>query len=103
MATFKVGQRVKVIAVDGLKWSFLVGCTGTIIPVPPVPPLSRQAKDFPVDLDGLPCPLPSGTWGFNADQLAPLTDPKAEAFIEGLKKLAREPAPLERHAVGDKS
>jgi len=32
------------------------------------------------------------------DALEPLTDPKADEFIEGLKKLGREPAPREEEA-----
>lgn len=92
MANFRVGQRVRVVAHQplGLGDSYHVGKEGFVDSVDPA------AKEYSVAvlLDGQHAPL----W-FRCSELRPLTDPKAEAFVERLKKLAREPAPVEREAV----
>jgi hypothetical protein len=102
MATFKVGQRVRVArAPDYAKPENLhrVGMEGRIIAIPS----DNWRLECDVLLDGERDQAhPTGAFAAMFWWLEPM-DPKADAFIEGLKKLAREPAPLERHAVGDKS
>lgn len=89
MAKFHVGQRVRVIvhalsasgadaylhegvvtSCDGSRWPYLVRLPVETLPVGGVP---------------------ANEWFFRADELAPLTDPSADRFIESIKKLGREP------------
>ena len=94
MATFKVGQRVRVIKARHAKE--IIGMETTITSEGFV----DVWGDFGYrtqwsDANGYP--------GHLAEHLAPLTDPGADAFIERIKKLAREPQPVketEVHAQG---
>lgn len=94
MATFKVGQRVRIVKGGN------TGAQGTILS-----PLQRlrlehirtlEVRDVDahhVAIDGVP--IPHGyvqPWAFPPDFLSPLTDPKADAFMERIKKL--EPLPV---------
>ncbi len=95
MATFKVGQRVRII--QSSKHPDNVGREGVITHDLWMDPhcshsYARGRLVYNVALDGHPHAV-HGTWGALPEQLAPLTDPKADEFIEGLKKLAREPQP----------
>ena len=91
MANFKVGQRVRVIAVhqDVVKREdHLIGREGCITAY--CPDYVRHGRWLPweVRLDGgLLC-------GFAAHHLAPLTDPKADEFIERIKNLKPYEEPL---------
>jgi hypothetical protein len=101
MATFKVGQRVRIkTAGEGVQ--YIHGFTpppgqeGTVVSVEP--------DGYLVAVDNVPKPrkrMPG--WWIEGAYLEPIIrpDPAAREFIEGLKKLVREPAPLERHAVGE--
>lgn len=86
MATFKVGQRVRKIAHGNLPWhrGVPIGTTGTIL---------RTAQHFGAEwemsYDGMP--PPPLAYVANSDMLAPLIDPLADAFVERIKKIAREP------------
>lgn len=108
MATYKVGQRVKFVA--GLKPEHqgpgyevahdgLIGDVGTVYDVASsrLPPDAACAVLF----DGSRSKHLSGAFAVRAYQIVPLTDPKADEFIERIKKIAREPAPVpvktERH------
>ncbi len=84
MATFKVGQRVKIIG--------------------PLPLGQKHFEDVETSITGGPFVSFDGeeAWhtaysdadhkrGVLAANLAPLTDPKADEFIERIKKLEREP------------
>lgn len=84
MATFKIGQRVRIIR--AANHPQLTGAETRIT--------SGLFRHF-------------GRWGYRTEltdsigapgvreeHLAPLTDPKADEFIERMKKLAREPAPV---------
>ena len=93
MATFKVGQRVKKVEdvhpldVRGPRASVYVpnGAVGTVTAT------SADFGDYLVRYDRYPSSHSSGTFAALSYQLAPLTDPRAEQFIESLKKLGREP------------
>lgn len=91
MATFKVGQRVRVVA----PISDVCGAEGVIVRAWPTPAAGRYddrraGASWNVHIHGNPC----GQLRFFDDELAPLTDPKADQFIESLKKLANEPLVL---------
>ena len=95
MATFKVGQRVRKVEMQrpedngGLRYlgSPLapIGTEGTVVA------LRNEACAVDVAWDGYPSRGLASAWRVMLYQLAPLTDPKADAFVESLKKLAREP------------
>lgn len=89
MATFRVGQRVRCISYP-LNCSSLIGREGMVD--------HFAAEYVEVRFDGITSPASGGNGCFAMlpSELAPLTDPLADAFIEFLKKLAREPMPLER-------
>lgn len=97
MATFKVGQRVKLVDGPDMKQKLWVGCEVTVLDLPgwsitypqhyritrPATEISREFLSF----------------GALGSHLSPLTDPGADRFIESIKKLGREPineAPKER-------
>jgi hypothetical protein len=102
MATFKDGQRVRGVAtlrpehmpLCGDKRGRL-GMLGTVVHIPGV----RCIADYFVVWDDLKSKFTQGAYAMYAYQLAPLDDPKADAFIEGLKKLAREPQPAHEPPV----
>jgi hypothetical protein len=87
MATFKAGQRVRVVAIHipGIDAHLVrpaVGMVGTVMSI-----WERRVNVLvtldsgPLNAEGKPI------WFFASSELAPLTDPKADEFIEGLKKL----------------
>ena len=83
MATFKVGQRVRIVY---SKW----GLEGRETIIHRIPSL-RADSDCDFFLDG-------ERWAANFSSLAPLTDPGADAFIERIKKLKPEPVvPVPEH------
>jgi hypothetical protein len=97
MATFKVGQRVRIIAPR----SPSCGREATIIGVK----RELEVLDFDaqtilhvpifyyLDIDGYGATAPGGRRrGLEPHEITPLTDPKADAFLERVKKLGREPA-----------
>lgn len=76
MATFKVGQRVKVVAVNPMfmqpDYPPLVGREGVIVSCE-----GGVVWDYIVHLPGAihkPSDLPNDHWGFHTSNLAPLTD-----------------------------
>lgn len=79
MATFKVGQRVKVVYIlEDAPWcrANLLGRETTI--------LAQLADDlWEVDLPG----FSESRARLNGSRLAPLTDPGADAFLESIRKL----------------
>lgn len=88
MATFKVGQKVKVIA----QVPASIECYGSRIGQEAVvEALTHQTYGGALTIAFL---SDGAKWAAIPEHLAPLTDPKADEFIEGLKKLAREPAPI---------
>lgn len=86
MANFKVGQRVRKVRMNPPRLQVIpLGTEGVIV-------AERDADGeygvrWNCDMAGFGF-LYASSW-----MLAPLTDPKADAFIESLKKLAREPQP----------
>lgn len=98
MATFKVGQRVKVVSAY---WAHeLIGLEGVIAPdwdSPPPPGWHNVTLGVP-NAGGYDSWARPG-WQFASHHLAPLTDPKADAFIERIKRLANEPQPMKREVV----
>lgn len=95
MTTFKVGQRVRIVRVGPTCRPVvraLVGREGTIVAIPSNSYFAVAECD--VEIDG----APATSLGFDDkpfasrfDNLAPLTDPKADAFIESVKKWKPEP------------
>jgi hypothetical protein len=88
MATFKVGDRVRVVAVDGTATDALIvpiGAEGVVMDAG-----GDWCWQYGVELPGH-MPSRGGLWGFNAEHLAPLTDRGADAFMERLRNLGREP------------
>ena len=88
MATFKVGQRVRLISQDPssiARWGNYIGQEAIVV--------ATSHPHFSWAL-GIQFLSEQQLWAAMPRHLAPLTDPKADEFIEGLKKLAREPAPL---------
>jgi hypothetical protein len=83
MATFKVGQRVK--RIGGCARAFYpcapAEVQGTILKAIESPHHDRELL-WKVAFDN------GNSWCCVSESLAPLTDPKAEQFIESLKKLA---------------
>lgn len=94
MATFKVGQRVRLIyqvPASIAMWGDRIGCEGTIVCMGNhVRPDSFCSVRFDVSPE---------VWAIEAAyHLAPLTDPKAAAFIANIKKLKPYDEPV-RHPV----
>lgn len=86
MATFKVGQRVKKIAHDPERMHRMlvpVGASGVILAAS-----SWHPDAWVVDFPG--CASTDPYWvNFHlmSFQIAPLTDPKADAFLESIRKM----------------
>lgn len=84
MSTFKVGQRVKRVADPDL----ILPASSTTMPI------GREGTVIVGSVPGHVCVQPDGGanyWHCYPETLAPLTDPSADAFMERLKKLGREP------------
>lgn len=89
MAKFYVGQRVRVVRCESHPQ--IAGCEATIVRRGDCSPLH-----WALDVAGIGRYGPSITFGrchLSAydHELAPLTDPKADEFVERIKKIAREP------------
>lgn len=100
MATFKVGQRVKLLVnkPSGGPWPVQVpaGAVGTVTsPLMFVKPVNVNglAHVYAVQFDGVSSGFRDGHFSCRPHEIVPLTDPKADAFMERIKKLEREPAP----------
>lgn len=99
MSNFTAGQRVRILGNTlSQRAPARRDQEGTILAVHVKPP-SRSGfgpgdrADVPwyeVEIDGHPWCDGRG-WKVCEIWLRPLTDPKADAFVEGIKKLAREP------------
>jgi hypothetical protein len=90
MATFKVGQRVKRIGgcIDASYPAAPVGLEGTVLTA------ARQALGCTPGTLILDVRFDDGReWACVPHSLAPLTDPAADAFVERIKRMEREPAP----------
>ena len=101
MATFKVGRRVKRVAQGPGLLPIPLGTTGTVIGDDGFM-FGQHWTRVQWDID-----LAPDYCSVFTDTLAPLTDPSADAFIDRLKKLGKEPvvltpAELERVAGGGK-
>ncbi len=85
MATYRVGQRVRVVDCepDAFNSHRAIGKEGSIVEVGDFLGWGglRFAYRVVLDFD------PRGVWRFNAKHLAPITDTGADAFIERIKKL----------------
>ncbi len=90
MATFKVGQRVKVVGhvLEPGNMDYR-GHEGVITGFEP-PEAVHNGLSIAVQIDRVP-----HSWCFAPHELAPLTDPKADEFIEKVKNWEplREPVP----------
>ena len=85
MAIFKVGQRVAANyrSTDGVVPK---DAEGTVVEV-----TSNFLCPYSVRFDNYPCPdTKDDLYICDADDIRPLTDPKADAFIESLKRLRYE-------------
>lgn len=99
MADFRVGQRVRILGnVRSKRTPAKHDQEGTILAVNVKPPSRSSfgpgdtiaAPWYEVEIDGHPWGDGRG-WKVCEVWLRPLTDPKADEFIERIKKLAREP------------
>lgn len=97
MATFKVGDRVRVIALRPVTFRtrVRVGMQGRIVQAGPVETWGGHMAEWAVDLDDVWQEL----FGLDSWELAPLTDPKADEFIERIKKLKPYDEPTVRPRV----
>lgn len=82
MATFKVGQRVRIVACDGPSAAYLVGVEGVITQIPSTFIKADCVVHEAGNKIGIAC---------NFHHLTPLTDPGADAFMERMRRLGREP------------
>jgi hypothetical protein len=83
MATFKVGQRVKVVSVMSSwrdRYGYLIGKVGTVTA------LGVNVWHCCALIDGCPSHDPKLGWGFMRGELTPLTDPKAVELIAAFNK-----------------
>lgn len=104
MATFKVGQRVRVVTPGCCPEAFRK--EATILSLPGSHPNPGFRDCYGVNVDGLEPPFFAALgryWGA-AYCFEPLTDPKADAFIERIKKLKPydEPVVTEREREWDR-
>lgn len=90
MSAFKVGQRVRKIAhgskaPDAIN-EIPIGTEGVIV-------ARGRMLDWRLRWDGYGGTTPDGDghWGAMSWQLVPLLDPGADAFMERIRKLGREP------------
>ena len=90
MATFKIGQRVRIVAAPDMYYKEVVGDEVVILGLP------GGVLDFPNNYEiSRPPSLRANAVGLaylaSPHHLAPLTDPKADEFIARLERLGREP------------
>jgi hypothetical protein len=96
MATFKVGQRVRLIRQNPAsiaRWGNVIGREATVVEVP------GWKADCRVLVDGDPVPFNS-----QFDHLAPLTDPGCESFLQAMRDYAnkqRTPVDVLRELHGE--
>lgn len=91
MATFRVGQRVR-ITQESPDSNAPARCCGKTAVIVSIPSELIQGRDCDILIDDFPRSwVESGAYQAGFWQLSPLTDPKADAFIESIKKLGREP------------
>lgn len=91
---YKVGQRVRVVHAIETK---LIGLEGVIVRFDDLPPKPESCwiVRLPVSFSA-PGRLADDEWCFRPCDIAPLTDPKAEAFLESIKRLKPYEEPLVR-------
>lgn len=88
MATFRVGQRVRIIGPDvrpEFRMAEAIYISHTPMPNDTVP------VDCQIEVPGHINPRGNCIYNARRGCLTPLTDPNADAFMERLKKLGREP------------
>lgn len=84
MASFKIGQRVKVI---GGVWPVVIGTETVILALPGCD--STWPDHYQIEVNAAMRqvnPSPLAFWFCGPEHLAPLVDPKAVEFIEQVKK-----------------
>jgi hypothetical protein len=92
MATFKVGQRVRVVAA----LSKIRGEQGVITHISHGPLLTwgdvwEEGLRHYVTIDGRGPLVDGRPRAYFSHEIAPLTDPKADAFLESIRQLAKTP------------
>lgn len=86
MATFKIGQRVRIanprwsVETKGMEAVILAG------PFAHLSPAGLRADVYRIDIIG----FRSGDWHALADELAPLTDPGCESFLQAMRDYAEK-------------
>jgi hypothetical protein len=99
MATFKVGQRVRIVAQgdDSQRlWGRVIGREGVVVLL--VHPRYHDKLAVRIDGDA------HEYWGFRASSLAPLTDPGCESFLQAMRDYAnkqRTPVDVLRELHGE--
>ena len=98
MATFKVGQRVRIVS--SVSTPELIGYQATIISELRTRThwtTGKQYQGYDLAVDGIGTVLPRAPRAqlcFHSHHLAPLTDPKADAFIARIKQLGPLSEPI---------
>ena len=88
MSAFKVGQRVRVVYADACR--YCIGLEATITATPGANPPFPDT--YGCIVDGAPPALGHlGMYWGDAGCFSPINDPSADAFMERLRKLGREP------------
>ncbi len=89
MSTFKVGQRVRIVSEWSDELQTLVGREGVVTDIPPT---TRQFALIVVQVPGLVKPsefsgLPADCVQMKPENLRPILDPFADAFVESIKQM----------------
>jgi hypothetical protein len=94
MAQFRVNQRVRIVRADHFKR--FIGLAATIVRPSPISDQFGLGEVWWLDVDGHGEATGEACHTFQAYKLAPLEDPKADEFIERIKKLKPYDEPLVR-------
>jgi hypothetical protein len=99
MATFKVGQRVRIVGCTEQYWLQMNGREATVIgPLNPAPPSASGMPAYRIRIDG-----GVDAWA-QPRYLAPLTDPGCESFLQAMRDYAnkqRTPVDVLRELHGE--
>ncbi len=89
MSAFKVGQRVRIVDAPDMVQRHWVGCEVTILAMPGCS--VRQPDNYEVSRPATEADPLARCFFCPPHHLSPLLDPGADAFMERIKRLGREP------------